>query len=304
VSFFMRFKQLLHPEVILNRRGLQGSREVYNFFLQRSKQGEEYLVRYWNGLPEFEREQIQYHLTMCNYFLTNNSVVYHFNKDFALALSKIKKDIPFHLLPEVFNGFISFPEGVISDEGDSLLGVYVRVAPAEGCPEGKRISKINLSFVAQFKDTVFPTFVNNSLQIDAENGFSQKNYDNVRRVVDGETKMSGPTPQKVLTVINALTYVHSLQPEMFRLKSVTETSKKDRVRSSVENGLVNECTIPVTFVNWGWKKPIVYSVDGTIVEGHFRWQACGQNHADRKLIYISEHERHFSKLEETTGAEP
>lgn len=50
----------------------------------------------------------------------------------------------------------------------------------------------------------------------------------------------------------------------------------------------------VYHVGFDWKKSRIFSVASTKVRSHFRWQPCGPNRENVKLILIDEHNRNFS----------
>mgnify|MGYP000533243118 CR=1 FL=1 len=60
----------------------------------------------------------------------------------------------------------------------------------------------------------------------------------------------------------------------------------------------------MTFVGYDWKKPRVFGVESTTVTGHFRWQPYGPGRTQVKLIWISQHERHFKDVLEPVGSAP
>ena len=49
----------------------------------------------------------------------------------------------------------------------------------------------------------------------------------------------------------------------------------------------NLCSLPVTFINWAWKRPMAKHT----VSGHFKWQVCGPKLQLRKLIWIDSYEK-------------
>ena len=138
----MRFTKVLHPEIILNRRGPEEIRQFYKALA-------EITVRMGNGLAPVEEEirnsplhqsfwgivsqdmNMIRHLLHCSLFREQpQAKTYHIGKDFALALSKIDKDIPIDVLPANEICYISFPEDTISDEDGPIQGGYVWLGTA------------------------------------------------------------------------------------------------------------------------------------------------------------------------------
>ena len=64
-------------------------------------------------------------------------------------------------------------------------------------------------------------------------------------------------------------------------------------RKSLDTGeVIKNCApFPITQVDSSWLKTIVRT-EGFLVRGHFRLQACGEKHRDRKLTYINPFQKH------------
>ena len=54
---------------------------------------------------------------------------------------------------------------------------------------------------------------------------------------------------------------------------------------------VNRAPFAITHLDSSWLRTIVRT-EGFLVRGHFRLQACGEKHRDRKLIYINPFQKH------------
>ena len=97
-------------------------------------------------------------------------------------------------------------------------------------------------------------------------------------------------------VINLISYIHSLEPDVSEFKpAVSLTSKQRKIMENEYEEV--DSSYPTVFVSWSYGKDRNYSVDSTWVDSHLRWQRCGTGHMDTKLIMVTGHERQFNKLE-------
>lgn len=94
--------------------------------------------------------------------------------------------------------------------------------------------------------------------------------------------------------INSILYVMSGNPDlrMIRppLKSKYKTTKG--MKKFIKEYPLD---IPMVYVGYNYKKHNFYSVDGTTVKGHFRWQPYGNKRSLIKLIWIDTYEKIFNK---------
>lgn len=92
-------------------------------------------------------------------------------------------------------------------------------------------------------------------------------------------------------LINSLIYIGSKDPEIEALKpkklyQPKEIEKIDREKREQIR------TIPVKLVSWSFHGR-VYSKDETTVAPHMRWQPCGPNRSQVKLVWVKEHIRRY-----------
>lgn len=96
---------------------------------------------------------------------------------------------------------------------------------------------------------------------------------------------------KLRYLLNCLVYIHSGNPD-FRLAK----AKKMNASQGKEYYKKHPDEIPFDYfkVGYGWLKPHIFNVDSTTVSGHFRWQPCGKDLCDVKLIFINQHIRNYT----------
>lgn len=91
--------------------------------------------------------------------------------------------------------------------------------------------------------------------------------------------------------LRCIAYIRSADPDLRHLRPEIPKHASERKLKAFK--ATNPNLFPVTWVSWDWKRPRVFGVDETSVTGHFRWQRCGKNNSQVKLIWIDEHVRHF-----------
>lgn len=89
-------------------------------------------------------------------------------------------------------------------------------------------------------------------------------------------------------LVNLLLYIQTGSPDLREFRPDVDRKSEKSLRK-----LGIESRIPVTLVSWGWKKP----KEEHNVRGHFRWQACGKNWSETKLIWVTPHTRNKKGLE-------
>lgn len=106
-----------------------------------------------------------------------------------------------------------------------------------------------------------------------------------------------PRPVDALRkAVNCILYIHSQQPDL--QKAVPDVGlSHGRKKSLADRGIAtSELTIPVTYVSWNYQKPVMHNVDSSFVETHPRWQPCGPNRSQVKLIWVKEHTRRYKNV--------
>jgi hypothetical protein len=313
----MRFTRVLHPEIILDKRGSAEARGFYQTVKDLS-------IRVGNGLGLSKRPENTYqngvwrllerdpnltrHMLHCQVYreMGQQAKTYHLGKDFALALSRIDREIPIDVLPENFIGYVSFPESTVFDEDGEVQGGYIWLGVAgekdilasheKGWkPEGERF--ISMSYVnSKMIGDLFPiTTVTASL--------TQSSVDDLIATVEQKDMLLGraTTEQDMRqrnavfrTMLNALIYIYSQDPLIDRSRPQKETglSNKEIQRRGM---VINECTIPVYFLNRQYVTERHYSIDSTWVDSFFRWQRCGPQYSQVRLTLVKAHERTYKE---------
>jgi len=93
--------------------------------------------------------------------------------------------------------------------------------------------------------------------------------------------------------INCILYVQSGQPDLRLIRPPKNKCKSTKGIKKYKRKYPLD--IPIVYVGYNYKKHNFYSLDGTTVRGHFRWQPYGKKRSLIKLIWIDTYEKVFNK---------
>lgn len=102
----------------------------------------------------------------------------------------------------------------------------------------------------------------------------------------------------IVGIINTSVYLNSKDADIESLKPIKLYNKKElsvmgiKKKESLSN-------LPIQLVGWSFHGKS-YSVDSTIVRTHMRWQPCGTNRSEVRLVWVKEHTRNYSPTTETS----
>ena len=304
--------EVLHPEIILGRRGKESTVEQYKYSLSKVNfiEGQGWITE----LPmELAISPLMHHLLIAKKFITEKPPVYRLGKDFGSVLAEIDNDIPVDKLPDNFFGFISLPEGVVSDDTGNVHGAYVFIGDAKYTalhPEnyGKKIMWISTIGDAgkgvKFDEYGEKDFTVSHVLIEPKGSFDDMYRslpmadDDLASFAGFKEKMSNrivtkeASDQRLIAtrcIVNAVLYIHSLEPNIDHLRPAGNLSHGDRRKLRASGKHVNLCTLPVIAVNWSYRRERVFGVDETWRREHSRWQRCGPQFSQIKLITIKGH---------------
>jgi len=95
----------------------------------------------------------------------------------------------------------------------------------------------------------------------------------------------------VKIILNILVYIKSGNPDLREFKNDIKY-KKNKIPVKKDREL---STSDIILVGFNYKKAIIHRIDETTVSSHFRWQRCGKELSQVKLVCVSEHTRSFKK---------
>jgi len=314
----MRFNQELHPEYVLNKRGDKFIRGLYQEMMDNvvfdQVNPEEV---YTKNIGELVKDDsfIQ-HIVSCKMFKQYGSKVYCIQKDFGQDLSNIDREIPIDHLSEQFMGYFYLPPGTIDDDDGDVEGAYVYIGKMKNYPLKVRgvdnpemkilaVSMHNRRMTTQSFGYVLGHYFTELTEdkvgaMGGNNGFKGVDY----RYIEGKVTEIGIEPEAhkkrnavYRLFVNAVLYLHSQDAFIDHLRPTADLSQTKKKQIEAQKGKVNECTVPVTLINWNYGQERTYSVGLTQVKSHLRWQRCGENFTQIKLIWVKTHERHYKNVE-------
>lgn len=296
---------VLHPEIILDRRGNEFQRELYRKTLHRIW----YTEDGWHAAlsPDVEKSNILQHLLITKKFTLEKPPVYRLGKDFAEVLAGVKNDIPIDRLPNRFFGYVSLPKNTIFDDTGPILGAYIFIGDAKetSMPPsdyGKRIlwmsvlgdeniglpsHDITISHsIMELKDSFDSTFM--ALPNNDDDVVGALLGGQIQKIpieeIDIEKRL-----EATRCLINAVLYIHSLEPNIDHLKPAGRFSHGDRRKLKAAGKHINLCSLPVIAINWSYRRERTYGIDETWRREHSRWQRCGPGYTQIKLITVKGH---------------
>ena len=291
----MRFNKILHPEILMGKRGDSFLRKFYEKTAHdidlrddgRGGMGINALVM------QLDRSQ-QRSLALMQRWRKDQGGVYHVNRDFLEALARVERGISMKYLPERFVGYISFADGAVFDESDEIEGAYVFIGPAKYTML-KDVSSQRVFWCAYLtKDykavgTTICDIVDGETLDDLMRRVGQD--DNPKYRIGAED--FSQRARVFNTVLNCCMYIHSSEPDVRRVLSSEKLTNKKISEIKTRTGIRNDCTLPVTFLNWNYARQRQYTVDSTWIDTFMRWQPCGPGLSQIKLIWVAAHERHY-----------
>lgn len=301
----MRFKQLIHPELLIGKRGNAKVRAMHAELLSQVDL-EDGGIRVGEMLQAMGDVNLSDAVALMKKWVQSPTrEIYHSGGDFLKEISKVNRDIPIELLPDHFIAYISFGKDIIHDEEDAIQGAYVYVGPAKETsfahhgyvsnPDAKVL------WIAYMTDggEMNTDAKAGALRLELKPGMKMKElmaevgcFDMFfGEAIDTQELSLNAREVVFRTVINLVLYIHQPDPELERLAPSTSLGprKYEQRLQQADKGtaIFNSCSLPVVFVNWKWHKPIA----SHIVTGHFKWQPCGLMKQQRKLIYVEAYPR-------------
>jgi len=91
-------------------------------------------------------------------------------------------------------------------------------------------------------------------------------------------------------IAKVLLYINSGDPDLREL----QPQRERRGLRAFKRANHNACKLPITLVGFNYKKPTLYSKSETLVSTHTRWQPCGKNREQIKLVWVREHVRQYA----------
>lgn len=309
----MKFSKLLHPEIVLGRRGSKKQIEGLKEFIDAVgivEEPEDGGVRYsLNGvLGQFIKQDpiLADHICMVAKFRKEKPQVYHVGHDFGEVLAGVSKDLPLDKLPKDFFGYIHFPENTVKDESGYVIGAYVYIGKGNQSPlgsaEDRAMQMMWVSYVQknpydEMEFTVCRLVSPITGYKDLRDMVSHTPFDDAEMARSDIDFREARLPVYRF-IINAVLYIHCQEPNLEDLRPKRHLSHSGK-RKLAKQGSINLCTVPIVAINWGFKRDRHYSVSETYVNDFYRWQRCGPQFSEIKLTRVKGHIRKYGGKDES-----
>jgi hypothetical protein len=299
----MKFNDVILPEIIEGKRGPDLWIKFYKHFLD-SISFDSTGISISPIMSSIDKIQINSFVTIkiCQKV---GYKIYHVGKGFLDVLSNLNRDIPVDLLPKHFSGYINFPKGALGDDIGHVQGGFVFIGKDNYRFKSNDSDKDEIYFSATYVNENFVTgsffskFNKNTFnEVLEQYDMVEFGYNNKPPEILADENIKKQRNRIWKTLINCILYIHSEDPKIERIapySSIKKHVSKNQVKK--ENGILNECTMPIIFIHRLYQHPKIYTVDKTWIETFPRWQRCGPEFKNVKLIWVKEHIRNYKNKE-------
>jgi hypothetical protein len=327
----MRFRRILHPETVFNKRGNKLVRKLYTMSHKHIYRDTTNRFRWIVEMPDqmlhglvMADKIFSQHLCMINaYRSISKKQIYHFTPDLINDLIRMDKNIPVDFIPDNFSTYISFPENLVKDEKDAIEGAYVITGKAQdigfgadyaGMDPNQRVLVISCvaphsSGVSVLSNTIVPLTADKVIDIlKSVEHIDSFNFTEIVKSMDDPnsfnpdnffTEVSDATLSKrevvFRLVVNCVVFLHKRDPDFWNTQpfatAITERQRKKLEQS--DKG--TDCTMPVVLVGRNYHRPKEYHVNEGTVTGHFKWARVGIDRSEIDMRWWSGHVRHYKK---------
>lgn len=301
----MRFGRILHPEMILNKRGNKLARELYRKtidMIEITAEGIKFETQ--DPMSSMIAEGLSKDavflrfIASCKIFTERKAPVYHIGREFLQALQKIDRKIPVDILPESFAAYISFSDNTVFDEEGAVEGGYVCIDRGKNLGMISDLAEtrvISFAYVCKSDEPVPPC---GSLTVPLDSRRIEELASEVKiedfflheRASLLDTKKRNDVFRALL---NAVIYIHSEEPILERSTPLQDSELSVKQHKNLGK-IINACTIPVSFIYPKYVTQRVYRVDSTWIDSFPRWQRCGPGLMNVKLVFVTPHERTYN----------
>lgn len=230
-------------------------------------------------LSSFIQNNLLSHVTAANilsqFIQADPNSNYLIAEEFASELNRCDIDVPSHLLRHHMSYYIHFPQLPFSH---LFKGAFC-LAQTD-CFAILLVGHLNASLACSFSHFIFGTVEHASLEKALEIA-----------EIDFSGQLDKMMQEAVKFAAKSVIYINSGDPDLRHLKAPTPpTTKKEKKQRQFRK--LNS-RFDVVHVGFDFLKPKTFNVDEAEVRGHFRWQRCGKELKEVKLVWVTPHLRHF-----------
>lgn len=235
--------------------------------------------------PDYHATQIMF--SILENVVHSKKVVYMLGEKFGKHLNQTAVDVPCnHLLKSKKAMCIEFPESVrFEDEA----GYYPCAMLSFGKARNTDDDLLMIAFPINEDFSSYETAQVDYFYMPIDVRFTIQNcVDDLEQYLG--SRVNEKARKAIAFVAKCILYIESGNPDLVndvRKNPVTTNPRK------IRNHWKKYCPLDIVRVGYNFHHK-VYHTDSTEVSGHFRWQPCGLNRQDIKLIWIKEHTRVYN----------
>ena len=304
---------VLLPEIILDQRGHPITREIYKQVMEIVQERSDGLYFKKSALTDylFKDELCYLHFCLAYYYrkLKDVTPIYHVGREFAEVMAGATRDFDISMLPDQFFAYFSIPKDVWPDEDYSVRGGFVYIGDSHKIGANRLEPNYKVMVISFISDkdgndlytrsypfalggmvaplgeysTIMDLFVDGGFDVYPKEEQSKELIEIAKHYLRAFINLT-------VFVTKGEKVFQDLVPPMHKMRA------KERQRHMQRLPIANMCTLPVTFVSWNYKKPILFSKDKTQVRSFGRWQRCGPGWSQVKYIIVHGFERNFKNV--------
>lgn len=255
-------------------------------------------------------EALDIHYRLVRAFLDQPRPGLYLNKEMIAVMSSIEKSIPLKYLPTAMFTYIQFPEGLLSDGEDEIIGAYFFIGHGELLElEGK----FNTDRIFAVSYICKDIFTKGSLLVKLDErklGEILQDYPSTRlinwkecslpkeHIKNRETLFRIILNFAIFVTVSAVNENRDfLIPTVYPKERPTNKKLHKIKRDKSKRGLVNFTETEFLYFDGSQLKKMIPATTGKEIDvsGHFRWQPYGHERKFLKLIWINEHQRVYNK---------
>lgn len=245
-------------------------------------------------------EDVKHDIYTYTTYIRDGKKNYRISKDFSKALADASLDISCKYIPKKNISYnIQFHKDIIlksifGEDNIAYRNCYVAIEDCTSEYDKKKgyLKRVMLVFpIYQDGTEYISTYDYINLVFEDDNQKVSEAIQNSANLLDSQ-KLTQDGRGVIKYITNIVLYLNSGDPDLRELKKpnipkLTKNIKKFEKKNK------HKPLLDVIEVGYNYMKGINYSVSGTVVRGHFRWQPYGSNREQVKLIWIEEHPRNF-----------
>lgn len=232
---------------------------------------------------------------VCVEYFKRQKHVYKIAKEFGEVLKDVQTPLSTKML-EKWSGdcfVIDFPFPFISSKGEYIWHVLGTVNIASNEENNLLKEETTRLYIA----ISAPHYDKNGRRLDSSDVFVINHWPEKGTWQDSLKEKSNLSENNIPGfydyIANCLLYINSGDPDLRHLK--VKPPHKSRDSKWYAKRELTFAASPTVLVGFNWKKANVRHADETVVKAHPRWQPCGKNRGNVKLILVKEHVRNFKK---------